>query len=401
MSFTDNLKKRLNRTDIGNRPSVVLTIRIDNPRFTEINLDSSGSIPKIEGVFSIDVTNTGILSTRATRITQAEINVIKDNASFTLGEISKPQHIRSIPGGETRTINIEFSREDSFVKNIIEEMCNTKEVKADMLFTISEVLLAATYENRKKIVVENSECRTISIDITGQTEVNKDQSYEWSIITEGGDNIGDVQWGMGDGTIESGESVLHTYSETGQYTIEVETSEGYTASKTITVTIVPVGIVGPVDLEVGEEYTWTATGEDVNTDAELTWSTGDGSTYTGREINHTYTDNGDFTMQLASETGGSGEIDVEVSYPDITIDNISTANTVQTNQDSQFSVTGNNLSAADEIQWDMGDGTILNGQQVTHRYATSGEYTINVDAIIDEESIQSASTDITVETFAL
>lgn len=401
MSFTDNLKKRLNRTGIENRPSVVLTIRIDNPRFTEINLDSSGSIPKIDGVFSIDVTNTGILSTRATRITQAEINVIKDNASFTLGEITKPQQIKSIPGGETRTINIEFSREDSFVKNITEEVCNTQEIQADVLFTISEVLLAATYENQKKINVENSECKIISIDIAGQSEVNIEQEYDWNIITEGGDSIGNVQWDMGDGTTRSGESVSHTYSETGQYTIEVETSEGYTSSKTITVTIVPVGIVGPVDLDVEEEYTWTATGEDVNTDAELIWSTGDGSTYEGTEMNHTYTDSGDFTMQLASETGGSDEIDVEVSYPDIIIDNISTASTIQTNQDSQFSVTGNNLSAADEIQWDMGDGTILNGQQVTHRYATSGEYTINIDAIIDEESIQSGSTNVTVETFVL
>lgn len=401
MSFTSNLKKKLDRTGVGERPSVVLTIRIDNPRFTEINLDTSGSIPKIEGVFSIDVTNTGVLSTRATRITQAKIDVLKDNASFTLGEITEPQQIKSIPGGETRTINIEFSREDSFVKNITEEMCSTQKINADMLFTVSEVLLAATYENQKEINVNNSKCRTISIDIGGQTEINIDQEYEWGIITEGGDSIGDVQWTLGDGTTRSGESISHTYSETGQYAIEVQTSEGYTASKTVTVTIVPVGIVGPVDLEVGDSYTWTATGEDVNTDAELTWSTGDGSTYTGREITHSYNEDGSYTIQLVSETGGSDEIEVDVSYPDVTIDNISTANTMQTNQDNQFSITGNNLSAADEIRWDMGDGTILNGQQVTHRYATSGEYTINVDARIDEESVQSASTDITVETFAL
>lgn len=401
MSFTSNLKKKLNRTGVGERPSVVLTIRINNPRFTDINLDSSGSIPKIEGIFSIDVTNTGVLSTRATRITQAKIDVLKDNASFTLGEITEPQQIKSIPGGETRTINIKFSREDSFVKNITEEMCSTKKINADMLFTVSEVLLAATYENQKEINVNNSKCRTISIDIGGQTEININQEYEWNIITDGGDSIGDVQWTLGDGTTKSGESISHTYSETGQYTIEVQTSEGYTSSKTVTVTIVPVGIVGPVDLEVGDSYTWTATGEDVNTDAELTWSTGDGSTYTGREITHSYDGDGSYTMQLVSETGGSDEIEVDVSYPDITIDNISTADTIQTNQDNQFSITGNNLSAADEIRWDMGDGTILNGQQVTHRYATSGEYTINVDARIDEESIQSASTDITVETFAL
>lgn len=391
-----------NRGGLGERqPSIIATISIDNPRFKEVKLDTSKSVPTIEGVFSIDVTNTGVLSTRATRVTNVKITVLKDNASFIIGEVNEPQRIKSIPGGETRTINVEFSREDTFIKSISDDVCNKNKVNTDIVFTISEILLAATYKNQVELEIESPECRTITIDLSGRSEVNINQEYEWEVITQGGDNIGSVQWDMGDGTVKTGKSVRHTYNDTGDYTISVETSEGFTASKEVTATIVPIGIVGPTDVIVGESSSWSATGQNVDNAGGLTWNTGDGSVYDGKDISHTYDSTGDYSMQLTSGSGGSDEIEINVTFPDITIDNISTPDTIQTNQDNQFSVTGNNLSDANTIRWDMGDGTVLNGQQVTHRYATSGEYTVTVDTIVADESAESSSTDITVETFVL
>jgi len=400
MNLLDNIPEKVRDRKIKPRPSIVLTLRIDNPRFKEVNIDTSKSTPTIDGVFSIDVTNTGIFATRSTRITGAEINIIKGNSTLTVGEINKPQRIESIPGGETKTINITFDRQDTFVRSIVEDVCDNEEVKASVTFTLSEVLLAATYEDTKKLNIESKDCKTISIDISGQSEVNVDQEYDWSIVTRGGDSIGDVTWNMGDGTTLTGQSIQHIYNSTGQNEITVRTSRGYEASKTVSVTIIPVGIVGPTELTVGEEYTWSATGTDVADGTGLTWNTGDGSTYDSAEINHTYTDSGSYNLQLVSDQGSSDETQVEVRYPNVSLENVSAPSSVQTNQDNTFSVTGNNLSTADEIRWDMGDGTILNGTQVEHRYATSGEYTLRVSARIDEETINTAEKDISVETFA-
>jgi len=233
---------------IDRSPSIVLSTQIKNPRLRNVELNSKRDPSEITGTFSIDVTNTGVLSTTATRVTQASIELMKENSSLSVIELEKPIPIETIEPSETRTVDIEFSGSGSFVDNIVNDVCEENKVNTYILFTVSEVILAATYENTTELDVSVSEC----------------------II-------------------------------------------------------------------------------------------------------------------------GSG----------VTIANISTADTIQTNQDSTFSVTGNNISEVDTIRWDMGDGTILEGQQVEHRYATSGDYTVRVDLLVDEESIDTETEDITVETFAL
>jgi PKD repeat protein len=130
---------------------------------------------------------------------------------------------------------------------------------------------------------------------------------------------------------------------------------------------------------------------------------GDGETQTtsNNRKSHTYSGPGNYTIEATSDTGYNASLDVDASYPDITIDGISVPDSVSNEQDFDASIRGNNLSQAAEIRWDMGDGTILRGRTVTHRYATSGNYEITVDAIINDESVASGSTTIQAQQFVL
>jgi hypothetical protein len=384
-------------------PSVAITTLIENPRFKEASIDTSKTVPEISGIFSIDVTNSGILPTRGTRVTGAEIKLIKGQSSIVIGTIDKPQKIGSIAGGETQTVNIKLEREGDLLTNFVDGVCDKGEVNAEVTFTISEILLAATYNNKLKVPVKSSDCTTISIDITGQSDINVDQEYRWEINRIGEGSIGSVTWDMGDGTTYTGNAVRHSYSQTGDYTITVNTEGGYSASLDINVSIVPFGIAGPVDLIIGNEATWNATGENLTQVDTITWNFGNGDTRTtnSNSVTYTYENEGIYTLRAISDSGFDDSLDVDISFPDISIDSISSPDSVNNQEDFNVSVTGNNLSDANTIRWDMGDGTILNGRQVTHRYATSGEYEITVDAKVQGESVSSATKEITAEQFVL
>ena len=86
------------------QPSIVLTTQITNPRLIDASVDTSTSPSTISGVFGIDITNSGILDTRSTRITDASIKLIKGETSINIGSVDEPQEIKDIPAGDTRTI---------------------------------------------------------------------------------------------------------------------------------------------------------------------------------------------------------------------------------------------------------------------------------------------------------
>lgn len=129
----------------------------------------------------------------------------------------------------------------------------------------------------------------------------------------------------------------------------------------------------------------------------FTWDFGDGSPESNEfEPSHTYTEPGLYTVQLISmdslscNIADTAYVDIAVSIPqdfnpDFTYDldcetlEISTQNTT----DAPWLV----------YTWDMGDGTILEGENVSHFYAEEGEYTITLLAedlgcIADEEVSQ-------------
>ncbi len=119
------------------------------------------------------------------------------------------------------------------------------------------------------------------------------------------------EWDFGDGTTEKGQTVSHTYSTSGTYTVKLtvktaaqakETSPKLEAKQTaqieITVTaalsvaISASVIEGPAPLEV------SFTAEVQGIAASYTWDFGDGSTSSEANPTHTFTTEGTYTVKL-------------------------------------------------------------------------------------------------------
>jgi len=393
------LRENLPRTQPDPRPSIVVTTKINNPRLLDAKVDNSTSPSTISGTFGIDVTNTGILTTRSLRITNAKIDLTKNEQSINIGKIKKPQQIKDIPSGQTKTIKIKFERKSDFINQIGEDICNAKEIKANINLTVAEIILAATYSNKKKIKVNDTDCDLITVNIQGQSNVNVNQEYTWEIVTSDGSSINDVQWDMGDGTTKSGTEITHTYEREGVFDVTAETSGGNSDNIEVNVERLPLAIVGPTTVEVGKDNTWSPSGENVENLSGFSWAMGDGTTIEGQEASHSYNSEGTYTITLTSDEGTSTSLDIESSFPNIVLERISGNSQVQRGNNNTWRLIGNNISEANEIRWDLGDGTIKYGTEVSHTYQTDENRTIVASARVADQQVTSVSLDVRVRPF--
>jgi len=403
MNLINSITSRFDRDNITDpQTSVVLTTGFKNPRLKEVNLDTSGETSMIDGTFAIDVNNTGFFDTRSTRVTKANITLKKGNTSLNIGKIEETVPIPPISAGETRTINIGFSRESQLVNLVVDDVCSNQTVTADINITIAEIILAATYNEQLDIQVEEKDCTTISLDISGQQQVNIDQGYEWNVSATSGGELPEVSWSMGDGTSKSGSRVSHTYTTAGTYEIKAETPTGISTTYEVTAESIPLGIVGNNEVTVNDEFSWRPTGSRVDEVGELSWDMGDGTTYTGQSVSHTYTNSGTFNINLNSATGETASLEVTSEFPDIDL-TITGETDVIVGEDNTWTATGTNIPEAEEIRWTMGDATENFGTEVTHSY-DEGTYEVRAAALISDTEIAtdtieviSSFTDISVD----
>jgi len=126
------------------------------------------------------------------------------------------------------------------------------------------------------------------------------------------------------------------------------------------------------------------------------WDFGDGNTSTEFEPVHTYEAAGVYTIMMIA----SDELSCNLADTSIFVITISTPveyypSFEYTMDCESMSVTTNNTTGYDFLQyiWNMGDGTVLQGENVTHSYGAPGEYQVALLAVdngcdSDEEAIQ-------------
>ncbi|MCW3986207.1 MAG: PKD domain-containing protein, partial [Candidatus Bathyarchaeota archaeon] len=218
-------------------------------------------------------------------------------------------------------------------------------------------------------------------------------------------------WDFGDGTNASGVTVGHAYSEDGLYTVTltVTDDDGASASTSATKTVLnrpPVASFteSAESVLVGETIYFNASAsyDPDGTIVSYFWDFGDGANGTSMTVEHTYIDDGDYTVTL-TVTDDDGVSENTTSAK--TVLNMppmasfaESAETVYVGQPIMFNASGSYDSDGFIVSyfWDFGDGTNATGIVVEHAYSINGTYTVTLTVSDDDDASDSTSATKTI-----
>jgi PKD repeat protein len=123
-------------------------------------------------------------------------------------------------------------------------------------------------------------------------------------------------WDFGDGTSGTGTSTTHRYTRGGTYTVRLvvtsDTGLSATTTRQITVsTTLPAGsanfVFSPTDPHTGDTVFFNASSSTITDVSSYSWDFGDGSTASGVNPTHVYTNERTFTVSL-TVTNSRGQV---------------------------------------------------------------------------------------------
>lgn len=159
---------------------------------------------------------------------------------------------------------------------------------------------------------------------------------------------------------------------------------------------------GPSELEVGEEGTFTATtNPEATPPVERRWDFGDGTTGTGENVTHTFSEEGQYTVTFMAsneENSVSESITVDVVPAPVPAEIVTinaTPSPAEAGQRVNFSSNVRGDTPVD-YSWDFGDGSTGEGAAPTHVYDEAGTYEVTLTAS-NEVGEDSRSLSLTVE----
>jgi len=214
-------------------------------------------------------------------------------------------------------------------------------------------------------------------------------------------------WDFGDGANASGVSVDHAYVVNGTFTVTLiitdddEASTLTNSTKTILWNMPPVAIFTESSESIyqGESIAFNASSS-YDLDGIIVsyfWDFGDGTNATGITVEHTYLDDGDYTVTL-SITDNVGETDNTSSTKTVlnmvpiasfteSAETVYTSEIITFNASSSYDPDGLVVS----FFWDFGDGTNATGITATHAFIEDGSYTVTLTVTDDDEAKTSTS----------
>lgn len=214
-------------------------------------------------------------------------------------------------------------------------------------------------------------------------------------------------WEFGDGTTSEQPVIAHRYSDPGRYTARLSVLEpgdrpgrGDRAEVMVHVRRAPVAVPGTdVVVAPGQAVAFDGTGSQASDSpiSRYRWSFGDGVTASGVGANHAYAEPGQYRAVLRVEDDsahpcnfGVGVRVVSVNFPPVaeagTDQSTVTGQPVVFSGSASYDIDG----AIGTWRWDMGDGTVLEGETISHAYAQSGAYTVAL-TVTDDSGVANAS----------
>ena len=172
-----------------------------------------------------------------------------------------------------------------------------------------------TYQVTLTVSTGNGRCsheitKTISVESVPEanftaTTVCQGEPTQFT-STSHGQNIDSYQWSFGDNQTGSGQTISHTYAQSGTYQVTLTVSSGNGTctdyiTQAVTVNSKPTASFRATSVCQGEptQFTSTAVGDHISS---YQWSFGDGQTGTGQAVSHTYAQPGNYPVTLNVQT---------------------------------------------------------------------------------------------------
>jgi large repetitive protein len=244
------------------------------------------------------------------------------------------------------------------------------------------------------IVVNNLPPSIDSIIIP--TSIKEGQLIQLSAAAtdNGSSDLLTYSWNLGDGSAPiSGQQINHTFTDNGTYNaiLTVTDQNGGVSEKAIEIKVDNVAptitnIVKPTIIKEGESVAFSSTATDPGTLDTLTysWNFGDNTNpQIGQNVNHTFADNGSYTVILTVTDKDSGVATqnaiVQVDNVNPVIVSINKPAQIKEGQSALFSAVATDAGTVDTLtySWNFGDGTNpIVGQNFIHTFADNGSYTV-------------------------
>ena len=216
------------------------------------------------------------------------------------------------------------------------------------------------------------------------------QSITFTCTGSGGTAPYTYDWTFGDGNSASGPVVSHAYQATGTMavtcTVTDATMVSATDSTSVAISPAPsvIASANHAAAAPGSNVTFTASATGgPGTFTGYAWSFGDGTTGSGAQITHMYTQTGAFQTTVVVTDGNgattSGSASVTISNIQVTGSATPPSGTTETAFGFTATATGGGGNPYG-YGWDFGDGTSGAGSAISHMYSTEGNYTPSVRA---------------------
>ena len=220
-------------------------------------------------------------------------------------------------------------------------------------------------------------------------------------------------WDMGDGSaLLNSQDVTYSYALPGTYIIrqKVISNFGCTDSATYTVNVFDSPAAGFDASTKGtcfknNSFVFTNSSTLAVGSMKYLWNFGDTNTDTSRNVTHSYTQPGTYTVRLTATSNkgcpNDSAFDVTV-YPDPVV-GFTVPNAQQCFGNNLFNFINNStvLTGTMQYAWYFGDGTVAGTRDVVHSYAVPGEYTAKMVVVTDKGCTDSSSSMVKILKYAV
>lgn len=205
--------------------------------------------------------------------------------------------------------------------------------------------------------------------------------------TDSDGSISSYAWDFGDGVLSNGQVVNHQFEEPGQFEVSltVEDNEGARDTHTAHVEVTAPNQAPDARFSSAcvDNHCRFNAGSSTDSDGEIEawhWKLGDGSTASGREIEHRFDQAGAYTITLTVKDNEGAE-DKSTHQVTVQMPNIAPEAKFEASCNEDLCVfdasgSGDSDGEITAYKWSFGDGSNARGIQAEHRFSQQGTFTV-------------------------